>query len=39
MALIERARTDVADAERLQKEWHGLLWAVEGLRTDCDLAR
>ena len=38
MALIERACTDVVEAERLWKERDNLLWAVEGLRTECDLA-
>ena len=39
MSLIERARTDVMEAERLQRERDDLLWAIEGLRTECDLAR
>ena len=38
MALIERARTDAVEAERLQKERDDLLWAIERLRTECDLA-
>ena len=38
MALIERAHTDAAEAERLWKEQDDLLRAIEGLRTECDLA-
>ena len=39
MALIERARTDAVDADRLQKEQDNLLWAIEELHMECDLAR
>ena len=38
-ALIERACTDIMEAERLQKERDDLLRAIEGLLTECDLAR
>ena len=38
-ALIERARTDAVEAERLRKERDDLLRAVEELRTGIDLAR
>ena len=38
MALIEMACTDAAEAEWLQKEQDGLLRAIDGLRTECDLA-
>ena len=38
MALIERARTDAVEAERLWRERDDLLWAVEGLYMECDLA-
>ena len=38
MVLIERARMDAAEAEWLWKERDDLLWAVEGLRMECDLA-
>ena len=38
MALIERARTDAVEAEQLRKEQDDLLWAIEGLRRECDLA-
>ena len=37
-ALIERARTDAVEAERLRKERDDLLRAVEELRTGIDLA-
>ena len=37
-ALIERACTDIMEVERLWKERDDLLWAVEGLRTEHDLA-
>ena len=38
MALIERAHTDAAEAERLWKERGDFLWAIEGLYIECDLA-
>ena len=38
-ALIERARMDAVEAERLWKEWDDLLWTVEELYTRADLAR
>ena len=34
MALIERARIDVVEAERLRKERDDLQRAIEGLRTE-----
>ena len=39
MALIERARTDAVEAKWLRKERVNLLQAIEGLRTERDLAR
>ena len=39
MALIERTCTDTVEVERLRKERDDLLWAIEGLHTECDLAR
>ena len=39
MALIERARMDAVEAEQLWKERNNLLWTIEGLYTECDLAR
>ena len=39
MALIERARTDAMEVERLWKERDNLLWAIEELHTERDLAR
>ena len=38
MALIERTCTDTVEVERLRKERDDLLWAIEGLRIECDLA-
>ena len=38
MALIERACMDAVETERLWKERDNLLWAIEGLRTEHDLA-
>ena len=39
VALIERARMDAVEVERLRKEWDDLLQAVEELYTRIDLAR
>ena len=39
MALIERACMDTVETKRLRKERDNLLWAIEGLRTEHDLAR
>ena len=39
MALIERARTDAVEDERLRKEQDDLLYAIEGLHMERDLAR
>ena len=38
MALIERVHTDAVEAKWLWKERDNLLWAIEGLCTECDLA-
>ena len=39
MVLIERARMDAVEAERLRKEWDDLLRAIEELHTGTELAR
>ena len=39
MALIDRACTDIVEAERLWKERNDLLQAIEELRMGIDLAR
>ena len=36
--LIERARMDAVEAERLWKEWDDLLWAIEELCMGTELA-
>jgi hypothetical protein len=38
MALAERACLDNAKFEWLQKEWDHLLWTVEGLHRERDVA-
>ena len=38
MALIERARMDAMEAERLWKEQDDLLWAIEELHVGTELA-
>jgi DNA-binding SARP family transcriptional activator len=38
-ALIERACADTVVFEQLQKELDDLLWAIEGLCMECDVAR
>jgi len=37
--MIERVHVHAVEAERLWKERDDLLRAIEGLRTECDLAR
>ena len=39
VALIERARMDAVEVERLRKERDNLLWAIEELHMGIDLAR
>ena len=39
MAPIKRAHMDAMEAERLWKEQDDLLWAIEGLCMEWDLAR